>query len=60
MLESSDSTTELSIAVKGYSLLAGACRKFLTEVEVNLMLNQVIPFTKAMLENINCYHEFLP
>ncbi|XP_063611240.1 DNA-dependent protein kinase catalytic subunit-like [Penaeus indicus] len=42
MLETSESTSKLSLAVKGYGLLSGACRQLLSPVEVHTMFNQVL------------------
>ncbi|XP_069166166.1 DNA-dependent protein kinase catalytic subunit-like [Procambarus clarkii] len=42
LLEKSDSTSQVSLAVKGYALLSGACRLLLPPVEVHTMFARVL------------------
>ncbi|XP_069947778.1 DNA-dependent protein kinase catalytic subunit isoform X2 [Cherax quadricarinatus] len=58
LLEKSDSTSQVSLAVKGYSLLSGACRFLLSPLEVHTMFNRVLTASQhafyqssEMLEN---------
>ncbi|XP_042208389.1 DNA-dependent protein kinase catalytic subunit-like [Homarus americanus] len=42
LLEKSDSTSQVGLAVKGYASLSAACRLFLSPVEVHTMYTQVL------------------